>query len=317
MIRNCQKKNCSKAQMGFVLQATRRRATVLASCGEVYRGGVKGSLKDPAVGDIVSIDIEKESQEVEEILPRRNLLRRSYFGKTKNLAANVDRLFIVTAPEPLYNSQFIDRALVAAAAEGISTTIICNKLDIAKGRFIEELSEIYSGVVSELLFVSCRSGEGVDQIRGILDVDSGASDSRFGHSVFCGVSGVGKSSLLNLLVPNAFYRVGQVSVKTGQGKQTTSAAIGAVFAKVESGTKIITDTPGLQHFGLTHIDCSALAGFMPDIFRYSVECNFRDCRHTVEPLCSVREAVVEKKIAQSRYKSFLEIHEELRGCQRY
>lgn len=293
-----------------VLQASRRRVVVRDVGAETYTAVTMGKTGDPCVGDEVIIVHRGGEATVGEVVERRNLLLRSYGGKTKNLAANVDRLFIVTASGALFNTHFIDRALVAAGAAGIPTSIICNKIDLGVADRAAELLPVYQGVVDRLFLVSCRLGEGIGELEAELSRDG------LHHVVFCGVSGVGKSSLLNRLMPDAFQKVGEVSQKTGQGKQTTSVAVGVPRENRSGAPCIVTDTPGLQHFGLTHLPADGFVAYLPDLYRYAQECVFRDCRHLVEPSCAVRAALERGDIARSRYESYLHIEQELREAER-
>ncbi len=296
---------------GTVLQSSRRRAIVWTSEGTIVPAPLVGRTTEPCVGDEVVIRSERNELAIASVEERRSLLRRSYEGRTKQLAANVDKLFVVAAIEPLFNRHMIDRAIVAAQAEGIPVLLVCNKIDIDPHAVSEEVRDTYARIGVELLFTSCRSGEGM----------SAVEDAIFGgsvrHAVFCGISGVGKSSLLNRLVPDALRAVGEVSRKTGQGKQTTSAAMGVPVVTGDGVVRIITDTPGLQHFGLTHLPSEGLITYFPDLYRYAEHCGFRDCRHLAEPSCEVREALKRGDVLGSRYESFRHIEEEIRGAERY
>lgn len=293
-----------------VLQASRRRVVVRDMGRKTYSAVATGRGGDPCVGDEVEVFHRGGNATVGAIVERRNLLLRSYGGKTKNLAANVDRLFVVTAPGSLFNTHFIDRALVAAGAAEIPTSIICNKIDLGITDRTADLLPVYRSVVERLFLVSCRMGEGIEALEEEL------SNERLRHVVFCGVSGVGKSSLLNRLMPAAFQRVGEVSQKTGQGKQTTSVAVGVLRENRSGAPCIVTDTPGLQHFGLTHLPADGFAAYLPDLWRFGQRCGFRDCRHMVEPSCAVKAALERGDIARSRYESYLHIEHELREAER-
>ena len=295
---------------GTVLQVSRRRVLVTLDEGESLFAAVAANGEEPSVGDVVVVEPFPGGARVLSILGRRSLLRRSYFGRTKNLAANVGHLLIITAPGPLFNTHFIDRALVAAAAEGIPTSLIINKIDLGLADINPKLLEHYRRFITQLLFVSCRANEGVEAVEEIIAQNSP------GHFVFCGVSGVGKSSLLNRILPNSGRSVGEVSRKTGQGKQTTSLAVGIPLRGAGDNAQLIIDTPGLQHFGLTHLLAASVPLYLPDLSLYAQRCEFRDCRHTVEPSCAVRKAVEDGDISPSRYESYLHITEELRSAEK-
>lgn len=295
---------------GIVLQVSRRRVRVTAPGGGALTVSVSSDDEDPCVGDVVDIEIFSDGARISSILERSSLLRRSYFGRTKNLAANVGHLFIVTAPGPLFNPHFIDRALVAAAAEGIPSSLVINKIDLGVSDLPAGILDHYQRVVEQLLLVSCKAGEGIFAVQELVSAVSQ------GHVVFCGVSGVGKSSLLNRILPESGRTVGEVSRKTGQGKQTTSLAVGVPLKGSGSSTQLVIDTPGLQNFGLTHLLAASVSLYLPDIALYAERCEFRDCRHSVEPLCAVRKAVEDGDIAPTRYESYLHITEELRSAEK-
>jgi ribosome biogenesis GTPase / thiamine phosphate phosphatase len=134
---------------------------------------------------------------------------------------------------------------------------------------------------------------------------------------FCGISGVGKSSLLNKLVPNGTQAVGAVSGKTGQGKQTTSQSFAYPFSRSGKPMLFIVDTPGVQHFGLTHLTKREVAAGFEEIRTLSPSCDFRDCLHVKERGCAVLEALAEKRFSESRYQSYLHILDEIESAKPY
>lgn len=271
----------------IVVRASRRHILVNNKHGELIEGNLKTKFLDTVVGDLVTLN---EEHVVIERAPRKNLLKRSIEEKQKNLVANLDLLLVITAPPPLFNTKVIDRMLVGARSEGIKTALIFNKIDLGifkpKGYELEETFEL-----------SAKFEMGLESLIDFI--------SPFSHIALCGVSGVGKSTLLKKLVPSASTRIGEISQKTGHGKQTTSEAIGYL----RNDSQLITDLPGVQSFGLTHLSTEELRLSFPEFLTY--QCRFRDCSHRDEPECQIKNALKEGSIAESRYYSYLEILTEL------
>jgi ribosome biogenesis GTPase len=271
----------------IVVRVTRRQALVRTNDGEVIEGILKTKFLDTVVGDLVTLNEERVIIARSE---RRNLLRRSLDEKQKNLVANLDLLLVITAPPPLLNTKVIDRMLTGARAEGIQTALVFNKSDL--GKFDTK------GYEHEKIFeISAKFEKGLSELFEFI--------SPYHHVALCGVSGVGKSTILKKLVPSAQAKINEVSEKTGQGRQTTSEAIG--YTRNES--QLITDLPGVQSFGLSHLTPDLLRESFPEFS--GIQCKFRDCSHRAEPGCSVKSAVDEGKIARFRYDSYLEILTEL------
>ena len=287
----------------------------------VLRGKIrlKGSTatNPVAVGDIVSFkaDIPEDTPVGENVgienpavitavLPRKNyIIRRStnLSRQSHIIAANLDRAFIIaTIDYPEVKLPFLDRILVTCEVYNVPVTIVLNKVDLYREshkEMLEAFHEIYEGAGYPVLEVSALTGEGLDALR----------DACKGHvSLFSGVSGVGKSSLIKALDPSLDPRVGEISDVHLQGKHTTTFY--EMYALASGG--FIVDTPGLRGFGLVDLKKEEIALYFPEMLKVSENCRFAPCTHTHEPGCAVKEAVEEGIISYDRYSSYLGMLEE-------
>jgi ribosome biogenesis GTPase len=271
---------------------------------------------DPVVvGDLVQfIDAQDGSGMIVDILPRRTqLARRSAVPMPtarpyeQVIAANVDQVvpvFAAARPKPKWH--LLDRYLVCAEAASLPALICITKIDLAQDRsqhmdqaLLESL-QIYRDIGYPLVLTSALTGEGVNQVKRVLQGRT---------SVFLGKSGVGKTSLLNALQPDLGLRVKEVSRVTGKGKHTTTHL---EMFPLEFGGAII-DTPGIREFGLWDVDERDLAFFFPEMNPYLGHCKFGlDCRHDEEPGCLIREAVSAGAISPYRYQSYMRLMVESR-----
>ncbi|EPK1110886.1 small ribosomal subunit biogenesis GTPase RsgA [Pseudomonas aeruginosa] len=231
-------------------------------------------------------------------LPRRSeLCRPDMRGLLKPVAANVDRIVIVFAPRPEPHANLIDRYLIAAEHAGIQPLLLLNKADLvdeSNAEGIDALLNVYRTLGYPLIEVSAFNGLAMDELRGALD----------GHvSVFVGQSGVGKSSLVNALLPGVDTRVGDLSTVTGKGTHTTTTA--RLFHFPGGGDLI--DSPGIREFGLGHVSRDDVeAGFIE--FRDLLgHCRFRDCKHDREPGCALLQALEDGRIMPQRMASYRHI----------
>ena len=279
----------------------------------VIRGRIrlKGSTatNPVAVGDLVDYSIDGDLPEalgtIERIHPRRNyMIRRSanLSRESHIIAANIDRVFlIVTMAFPEVKRAFVDRFLVTSEAYRIKTTILINKTDLVSG-FLEdgmrEFGEVYRRAGYEVFGVSARTGENVDLVREMC---------RDSVSLFSGVSGVGKSTLIKAIDPSLTdIRTGEISLSHMQGKHTTT------FYEMHplSGGGFLIDTPGIRGFGLVDIEKEELSTYFPEMLRVMDSCRFKPCTHTHEPGCAVKAAVESGEISPQRYDSYLGMLEE-------
>ncbi len=257
-----------------------------------------------AVGDRVICTCPEEATElnpatITEVLPRKNYVIRKSVNLSRQshiVAANLDRAFIVvTIDYPEINLSFLDRLLVTCEAYNVKATIVVNKTDLYTEEHQERLEafrDIYTGAGYDILEVSAMTGDGVDRLRELC------KDS---VSLFSGLSGVGKSSLINALDPSLQPKVGELSESHVQGRHTTTFY---EMYKLTSGGFII-DTPGIRGFGLMGFTKEEIACYFPEMLRASRGCKFTPCTHTHEPGCAVKAAVEDGTISYERYCSYL------------
>ncbi len=247
------------------------------------------------VGDEVLV-----RDEVLEQLPRRTeLRRRDAMGGLHLVGANLDVLGVVVAPAPLPPAGFIDRAIVAARAANLRPFLVVNKYDLpAATGFVAELRAIYADAVA--IFQLSAVGGGLDPLREFFGE---------GHrGAFVGISGVGKSSLLNALCPAIDLRVGTLNEHNGRGCNTTTVS---TLHSLAGGGELV-DTPGFQDFGLVDIDAPELAAHFPGFEQTrGASCRFRDCRHRSEPGCAVIATVAQGQLPAERYATYLAILDEV------
>jgi ribosome biogenesis GTPase len=264
---------------------------------------------DPiVVGDEVTLEVVDEAKKegvITERHPRRTKLSRKVSTGTRELeqvvAANIDNLVIVSSvADPPFRPGLIDRYLVAAAKGDLTPLICVNKVDLGGLEELQEILETYRDLGYPVILTSTKTGQGIKELRERL---------RDRTSVFAGHSGVGKSSLLRLLVPGIQVKVAEVNPRTGRGRHTTTAA---ELVRLPDGGYVI-DTPGIRQFSLWDLTEEDVRRFFVEIARYGAGCRFADCSHTVEPGCAVRAALEEGRLHPRRYESFLRLLEEARG----
>lgn len=274
-------------------------ATGVAECKA--RGIFRKDNMKPLVGDNVEIElVSREPLEgnITRILPRKNALIRP-------ASANIDQalvIFAITRPNPNYN--LLDRFLIAMEQKRLPVVICFNKKDIASPRELEGLQRAYGGCGYQVLFVSGGRGEGIGEIRKCLDGKT---------TVVAGPSGVGKSTIINALSPEADMEVGEISRRIGRGKNTTRHA--QLFSLGEE--TYIMDTPGFTSLNVENVEKEDLQGFYPEFQEYEKQCRFGGCAHISEPVCGVKDALRAGRISQVRYDNYVLIYEELKGRKKY
>jgi ribosome biogenesis GTPase len=245
-----------------------------------------------AVGDVVNLAMTSDDQAViESTAERKTLLYRSDQYKSKLLAANLTRLFIVVATEPGFADDLISRSLVAAEAAGIDAHLILNKTDVAE--LLPKARErllTYTSLGYPCHEVSARA-DPAHAVATLMPLLEGQS------SIFIGQSGMGKSSLINLLVPDADIAVREISAALDTGKHTTTFT--RLYALNEQSS--IIDSPGFQEFGLYHLTEGMLERAFVEFKPYLGGCKFYNCRHLIEPQCAILAALEEGKIARFRH----------------
>jgi len=289
----------------LVLSTTRRKATLLCAGGELVTLHITAKVPGVAPGDYVMHD----QAGISNVLPRKNCLVRTYRGQTKELAANLDMLYIVTAILPLFNTIFVDRVIAVCELRGIPYSLVVNKVDLGP-EAAEPVTAIYDRLQVPILLTSAKTDEGLRPLALQLE----RCESRI--VALAGTSGVGKSSILNRLVPEANRKTAELSRKTGKGRQTTSQAVGYVYDRADA-LSLIIDLPGLQHFGAAFLAKSEAARGFREITRAAADCEYADCSHTAEPNCAVKAAAERGEIAPTRYLSYLHILDEIEAAKPY
>ncbi len=261
--------------------------------GQSLRCHIRANITSIAVGDEVVFSQTKDNKGVVvAVLDRRTeILRPDGLGKLKPVAANVDHIFIVIAEFPEPHPNLIDRYLVAAENAGISASIIVNKIDlIAQTSQAIDLMSVYKNLGFPVFCLSAKTGEGMATLHAAL-VDK--------ISVFVGQSGVGKSSLVNTLIPSGSVKVGALSESVVKGKHTTTTA---ELYNLPFGGRII-DSPGIREFHLNHLTREQVFSGYRELHPFLGLCQFRNCQHDQEPGCAVNQSIDEKKLAPTRILS--------------
>lgn len=299
---------------GLVIRNTGSWYVVKADDGRVLNCKIKGNFRlkgirttNPvAVGDRVTVSDEVDGAAfIIGITPRANYIIRRASNLSKEasiIAANVNRAYlVVTLAHPATSTTFIDRFLATAEAYRVPATIVINKIDLLgteeDRELLDAVSYLYTSIGYGVMHVSALTGEGIEDLRSAISN---------GVSLFSGNSGVGKSSIINSLIPGLDLRTAEISVQHDTGMHTTTFS---EMFPVPGGGYII-DTPGVKGFGTIDFDKHEVGHFFPEIFKYAHDCRYGDCTHTHEPGCAVLKALEEHLIAQSRYTSYLSIIED-------
>ena len=312
---------------GLVIKNTGSWYTVLTDDGQLLDCKVKGNFRikgirstNPvAVGDRVTIG---EGNWITEIEDRRNYIIRKSINLSKQshiLAANVDQaLLVVTVVKPETSTTFIDRFLASAEAYRVPVILIFNKTDLLTEEelhYQQMMMNLYETIGYECRAISATTGQGVEELRPLLEGKI---------TLLSGNSGVGKSTLINSIVPHANQRVADISEahQTGMHTTTFSEMIPLTFhlsaracslsseRPLTSNNGWLIDTPGIKGFGTFDMEKEEVSSYFKEIFEFSKQCRFSDCSHTHEPGCAVLKAVEDHYIAQSRYQSYLSMLED-------
>ena len=298
---------------GLVIKNTGSWYTVKTDDGQLIESKIKGNFRlkgirstNPvAVGDRVQLITNQEGTAfISSIEDRRNYIIRKSPNLSKQshiLAANVDQaLLVVTVNYPQTSTTFIDRFLAGAEAYRVPVVLVFNKRDILSDdeiHYEEMMKNLYETVGYQCIEISAVTGEGIDQLTPLV---------KDKISLLSGNSGVGKSTLINQLVPGAGQRTAEISDAHNTGMHTTTFS---EMIELPDGGYLI-DTPGIKGFGTFDIEKEELTSYFKEIFHFSKDCRFSNCTHTHEPGCAVIKAVEEHYIAASRYQSYLSMLED-------
>lgn len=305
---------------GTVVRNTGSSYIVRLENGETATCRVKGNFRikgirttNPvAVGDIVTVSKAADDADyITAIEPRRNYIIRRASNLSKEshiLAANLDlAALVISLREPSTPTTFIDRFLATAEAYSVPAMLILNKSDIWDDddrELAEGMTYLYTSIGYPVMEVSAETGAGLEELRDEL---------RDKVTLLAGNSGVGKSSLINALVPGADLKTGKVSDIHHQGMHTTTFS---EMVDLPGGGELI-DVPGIRGFGTIDFKAEEVSHYFPEIFKASEGCRYGDCKHTGEPGCAVVPAVEEHLISESRYASYLSILDEIENPEKY
>ncbi len=297
-----------KTQQGLVVRSTAGFVDVLID-GRVVQARIRGRLKNAprttdicVIGDLVLVlDPHEPSAVVVEVLPRSTRFSRRQPGRGPGredvLVANLDQLLVTFCHgRPPANTRLLDRFLVIAEHQGVHAIIVMNKADLREP-VDSDWQKTYESLGYLVLNVSAGTGEGLDALREVL---------RGKISAFVGPSGVGKSSLINRIVPDLDLSTSEISAHHGKGRHTTRVA----SLHPLPGGGFLADTPGIRELGTWALPTEHLDHCFPELVPYRGHCAFRSCTHTHEPECAVIEAVHSAMIDRERYESYLRLREE-------
>jgi ribosome biogenesis GTPase len=277
-----------EAREGIVIAAYRRHFAVALDDGEMLECVLKGRSLQVACGDRVQVARVAGGGAIESVLPRASLVYRSDAYREKLIAANVTQIAGVVAPELGLDEELIHRWMIAAEAEGCRFVLVANKSDLPG----------YPALLARLRpFVAL--GYPVVELSATLDIGPLVPWLRDQHTVLVGQSGMGKSTLVNALIPDAGIRVGEVSVALATGRHTTTSTTLYRLPKIDADAWIV-DSPGMKAFGLSHLDPTNIADAFVELRPLLGTCRFRDCRHDAEPGCAVQDAVRDGRVAPHR-----------------
>lgn len=289
-----------ETQDGRVVTRYASHADVENAHGEIFRCNLRRTLSSLVVGDYViwregNEQLQGVSGVIEGVYPRKSeILRPDYYDGLKPIAANIDRIIIVSAVIPALSLNIIDRYLVMCENAKIPATIVLNKIDLLDEQSRQEVEEqlkIYQDIGYDVLLVSAKTGENMDTLTALFAQ---------GTSIFVGQSGVGKSSLINQIFPNLNVLTGDVSEVSGLGQHTTTSS--RLYHLPQGGELI--DSPGIREFGLWHLTETQITEGYREFHDFLGTCKFRDCKHLTDPQCALRDAVEAGKISPIRFENY-------------
>ncbi|MDP4527556.1 small ribosomal subunit biogenesis GTPase RsgA [Alkalimonas delamerensis] len=291
------------AEPGLILSRFGKHADVEAEDGQVIRCNLRRTLTSVVTGDRVVFRRARQSQGgvdgiLDAVAERTTvLLRPDFYDGLKPVAANIDRIVVVSAVLPEFSAHIIDRYLVAAEVTGIPPVLVLNKtdlLDASQQKALEDQLQLYQALGYPCLWLSAKQGQGMAELLALLQQ---------GTSILVGQSGVGKSSIMNAILPELALSTQQVSDVSGLGQHTTTASR---LYHLPGGGQLI-DSPGIREFGLWHFSPEQVTAGFTEFQPLLGHCKFRDCKHIKDPGCAILQAVADGSISEQRYQSYLRI----------
>lgn len=297
----------------LVVGAHGRHVMIETPEGQRLLAHSRGKKSQCVVGDHVQWQAAGDEAVVEALVPRRNLLMRQDEWRSKSFAANIDQLLVVLSGEPMFSESQLTRALIAAEDAGIPAVLLHNKIDLPVAILTRERLAPYSAMGMTVLEAALTTAP--DAARALLgSVLAGKI------TLVLGASGMGKSTLINLMVPQAAAQVGEISTALAAGRHTTTTTSWYWLDSVPTGPNgeraALLDSPGFQEFGLMHITPPRLAELMPDFRAHLGHCKFYNCTHRHEPGCGVRAAAQAGQISPQRTRLYEGLWDELEQGQR-
>ena len=288
--------------LGRVVASHGRHVRIETPDGQRMSCHLRGKKCECVVGDMVRWQPAGDEGVVEHIEPRRNLLFRQDDWRTKSFAANLDQILVLVAGEPMFSETQLARALIASEDAGIMVKVLLNKIDLPQANAARDRLQPYRAMGVDVIETALKSAP--DNARALL------SPLLAGRTTLVlGPSGTGKSTLINLMVPDAAAQVGEVSQALNSGRHTTTTTTWYWLDGERSAALI--DSPGFQEFGLRQIDAQQLPLLMPDLNAHVADCRFYNCTHRQEPGCGVLAAVERGEISSARWRIYGEICDEL------
>jgi ribosome biogenesis GTPase len=292
----------SKLALARVVGVHGRHSVIETADGTRMLAHGRGKKSDVIVGDHVRWQVSGDEGVIESFEPRTSLLKRQDEWRSKNFAANIDLLLIMVATDPPYSESQLTRALIAAEDGRIAVKIVLNKIDLPEATAARERLAPYRKMGYDVLEVAVKTDPAGTQaiFEPLLKGKT---------TLVLGPSGMGKSTLVNLLVPHADAQVGEISKALKSGKHTTTTT--TWYWLDDSRQSALIDSPGFQEFGIHHIKSADLGSLMLDYGTYLGDCKFANCTHRHEPACGVRAAIARGDISPSRERIYEELLDEL------
>jgi len=292
----------SELALARVVGVHGRHSVIETADGRRLLAHGRGKKSETVVGDHVRWQVSGDEGVIESVEPRTSLLKRQDEWRSKNFAANIDLLLVMVATDPPYSESQLARALVAAEDGRIDAKIVLNKIDLPEAAAARERLAPYRAMGYDVLEVAVKADPAGTKalLQPLLEGKT---------TLVLGPSGMGKSTLVNLLVPHADAQVGEISKALKSGKHTTTTT--TWYWLDDAHRSALIDSPGFQEFGIHHIEAPRLASLMRDYAMYFGDCKFANCTHRHEPSCGVRAAIARGDIAPTRERIYEELMDEL------